>query len=107
VYCKSAYHAKKSRENKPTLFKTIDKQLKQNRRLLQHFNHAGKSTIRKEKLLQAGFDPQFLTHYWKNSKGDVYLFCYEYGYLSRKERGITKYILIEWQDYMEKKKNNY
>jgi predicted nucleic acid-binding Zn ribbon protein len=73
--CKSIYHYKKKKKKTQKMFVTIDKQLKQNRRLLRHFNHAGKSTIRKEKLLQAGFDPQFLTHYWKNSKGDVYLYC--------------------------------
>jgi len=31
-------------------------------------------------LIDQGFNPKFFTHYWKNNKGDVYLFCYEYGF---------------------------
>jgi len=100
--CKSAYHYNKHKEKTQTRFVVIDKQLKLNRRLLQHFNQAGKSTIRKEKLLQAGFDPKYFTHYWKNRAGDVYLFCYEYGYLRKIEHGIKKYVLVTWQDYMGK-----
>jgi len=95
---------KTHKEKTQTLFVRIDKQLKLNRRLLQHFNQAGKSTIRKEKLVQAGFNPNYFTHYWKNKNKDVYLFCYEYGFLARKESGKAKYILIKWQSFMERKK---
>lgn len=84
------------------LWRSIDKQLKLNRRLLQHFNQAGKSTIRKEKMLQAGFDPKYFTHYWKNKSGDVYLFCYEFGFLLKRENNHSKYVLVTWQQYMEK-----
>jgi len=83
-----------------TLYNKIDRQLKLNRRLLSHFNKAGKSMVRKEKLLQSGFNPKYFTHYWKNPKGEVYLFCYEYGYLAIQNNGKAKYLLIEWQDYM-------
>ena len=48
----------------------------------------------------AGFNPKYFTHYWKNQKGDVYLFCYEFGFLKRTENGKAKYILVEWQKYM-------
>ncbi|WP_348647002.1 hypothetical protein [Arenibacter sp. S6351L] len=48
-----------------------------------------------------GFDPQFFTHYWKNQKGDVYLFVYEYGFLNKRHNGKDKYILVIWQDYMD------
>jgi hypothetical protein len=99
-YCKSNYNYLKNKEKESTLFKRIDKQLKLNRRLLVTFNKAGKSTVRKELLIEAGFDPNFFTHFWKNSAGDVYLFCYEYGFLKRTENGKTKYILITWQPYM-------
>ncbi|MDA0974281.1 MAG: hypothetical protein O2867_11165, partial [Bacteroidetes bacterium] len=84
-----------------TLFARIDRQLKLNRRLLKHFNQAGKSTIRAQKLLDAGFDPHYFTHYWKNQAGNVYLFCYDVGFLKLKENDKVKYILIEWQDYMK------
>jgi hypothetical protein len=101
-YCKSNYHYKKNINKGQSQYLSIDKQLKINRRLLSHFNKAGKATVRKEKLIEVGFNPKYFTHYWKNSKNDVYLFCYEFGYLSRKENGKEKYVLIQWQDYMDK-----
>jgi len=101
-YCKSNYHYKKNIEKEKGLFVFIDRQLKLNRRLLNHFNKAGKAVIRKEELLKAGFNPKYFTHYWKNKKGDVYLFCYEFGFLEKQEQGRSKYVLVQWQDYMEK-----
>tara|TARA_R110002072_G_scaffold20688_1_gene74773 strand:+ start:15522 stop:15902 length:381 start_codon:yes stop_codon:yes gene_type:complete len=100
--CKSAYHYKKNHEKEASLYNRIDYQLKQNRRILKNFNKAGKSTIRKENLMTEGFNPNYFTHYWKNKKDDVYLFCYEYGFLEIKENGKSKYVLVQWQDYMEK-----
>jgi len=44
-----------------------------------------KATVRAEKLIEFGFNPGYFTHFWKNTKGDVYLFVYEYGFL-KKER---------------------
>ena len=82
----------------PTIFVKIDNQLRLNRRLLKHFNQAGKSTIRKEKLIEAGFNPKYFTHYWKNARGQVYLFCYDVGYLELKDNGKDKYLLIDYQD---------
>ena len=99
--CKSAYHYLRSIEKEDSFFKYIDKQLKTNRRILKEFNKAGKATVRKEVIIDEGFNPKFFTHYWKNRKGDVYLFCYEYGFLSRVENNKEKYVLVKWQDYMQ------
>lgn len=101
VYCKSAYNYEKDKNKPPTRYQSVEKKLKHNRRLLAKYNQAGKATIRKEKLLSEGFDPKYITNWWKNSKGDTYLFCYEYGFLSRTENGKEKYVLIQWQDYMD------
>jgi len=101
AHCRSSYHYRKKKKQKYSLFKQIDLQLKQNRKLLKHYNQAGKAIVRKEVLIRAGFNPRFFTHYWKNNKGDVYLFCYDYGYFNRKEHNREKYVLVKWQDYME------
>jgi hypothetical protein len=101
-YCKSSFHYNKHKDEGETLFRKIDTQLKLNRRLLKHFNQAGKSTLRAEKLIAAGFDPTYFTHYWKNSQDKVYLFCYDVGFLKIKEGSKTKYLLIDWQDYMKR-----
>lgn len=100
VYCKSAYHYKINLEKGDSLFKKIDKILKTNRHILKEYNKGGKVTVRKETLIEEGFNPKYFTHYWKNQKGDVYLFCYEFGFLERKETGRSKYILVKWQPYM-------
>lgn len=101
-YCRSSYHYNLSKEKKESLYLKIDKQLKKNRRLLMAYNKAGKATLRKSVLDDAGFNPKFFTHYWKNQKGQVYLFCYEYGFLSLEENGKEKYLLVTWQEYMQK-----
>ena len=102
VYCKSSYQYQQSKLKPCRFYNRVDNQLKLNRKLLKHYNKAGKATIRTEVLIKQGFDPNFFTHFWKNQKGDVYLFVYEYGFLTRKERNIEKFILVIWQDYMSK-----
>lgn len=102
AYCKSANQYRNNKSKELSLFRKIDVQLKLNRRILIKYNKAGKATVRKETLLDEGFNPKYFTNYWKNSKGDIYLFCYEYGFLARKENGKQKFVLVIWQDYMEK-----
>ena len=100
AYCKSSYHYKKSKEEAPRFYNKVDNQLKLNRKILKNYNKAGKATLRAETIMKIGFDPNFFTHYWKNTKGDVYLFVYEYGFLRKKEHGLDKFVLVKWQDYM-------
>ena len=100
-YCRSSYHYQKNKEGENSLYLSIDKQLKRNRILLKKYNQAGKATLRKQKLLDEGFDPNYFTHYWKNTSGQVYLFCYEFGFLAFSDnKGVPKYNLIQWQAYM-------
>lgn len=102
TYCKSAFHYTKNKEKSKTRFKLVDEHLKTNRRILSIFNKAGKAVVRKEELESEGFNPNYFTNYWKNQKGEVYLFCYEFGFLKKTENGKTKYVLVKWQKYMEK-----
>lgn len=101
-YCKSAFHYKRSIEQSPRFYNKVDNQLKTNRRILKQYNKAGKSTVRSSVLIEAGFDPNFFTHYWKNYKGELYLFVYEFGFLKKTEHQTEKYVLIKWQEYMAK-----
>lgn len=102
-YCKSAFHYEKNKGKAKSRFKLVDDQLKTNRRILSKYNKAGKAVIRKEELEAEGFDPNFFTNFWKTKNGDVYLFCYEYGFLKKKENNRFKYVLVLWQEYMNKK----
>jgi len=100
-YCKSSFHYQESLKVEASFFNRVDKQLKLNRKLLKSYNKAGKSIVRKTTILKDGFSPKYFTHYWKNKEGDVYLFCYEYGFLEKIDNGKPKYILVTWQAYME------
>lgn len=101
LHCKSTYHYRRSLEEAPRFYNRVDNQLKANRRILKQYNKAGKATVRASLLKEEGFDPIFFTHYWKNQKGDVYLFVYEYGFLKKQEHQVEKYVLIKWQNYMK------
>ena len=101
VHCKSAYQYNQSKLEEPKFYNKVDNQLKLNRKILKYYNKSGKSVVRASTLNEQGFDANFITHYWKNQKGDVYLFVYEYGFLKRMESGRKKFVLIQWQDYME------
>lgn len=98
--CKSAYQYQQAKEQPERFYNKVDNQLKLNRKILKEYNKGGKATVRANLLIQEGFNPNFFTHYWKNKKGDIYLFVYEYGFLKRKERNLDKYVLIKWQDFM-------
>lgn len=102
--CKSA-HQYEQRLAKDKFYLQVDKQLKTNRKILKKYNRSGMTTLRRETLHQEGFDPNFFTHYWKNQKGDVYLFCYDFGFLKLKEKNghqtKEKYLIVEWQEYMK------
>jgi len=89
-----------NRQQTEAFYLKVDRQLKINRKLLKKYNRSGYTTIRRSELMEEGFDPKFFTHYWKNQKGDVYLFVYEYGFLKLTDKGKDKYVLVIWQDYM-------
>jgi hypothetical protein len=99
--CKSAYQYQKEKQDPERFYNKVDNQLKLNRKILKEYNKGGKVTIRSNVLLELGFDPKFFTHYWKNQKGEVYLFVYEYGFLRVQNYGKDKYLLIKWQNYMQ------
>jgi len=99
VKCKSIHQYEKSQKEN-TFYFSVDKQLKRNRKILKRYNKSGFTTIRKGVLLEEGFNPNFFTHYWKNQKNDVYLFCYDFGFLKTTKNGVTKYVIVQWQDYM-------
>lgn len=102
-YCKTDYHyRKRKRSGKEFFKKQIDDIIRTNRKILHEYNLAGKTTVRKKELLDKGFNPRFMTHYWKTRSGDTYLFCYDQGFKEVKDNGKDKFLLIQWQDYMNK-----
>lgn len=81
-YCRNGYN--NLLKSAPySLVRNINNQLAKNRRLLQEAipsgEEMGKTT--RDKMISKGFSFKYLTHSYTNKKGNVYFFCYDYGYL--------------------------
>lgn len=97
--CRSAHNYEK-RQNEEKFYIEVNRQIHTNRKILKQYNRWGHTTLRKDVLHREGFDPNYFTHYWKNSRGQVYLFVFDYGFLSLKQNGKEKYLIVNWQEYM-------
>lgn len=63
------------------LLKQINLILKKNYQILKNCNPDGKTKVKRELLLQKGFDFGYYTHIYTTQKGVSYMFCYDFGYL--------------------------
>jgi predicted nucleic acid-binding Zn ribbon protein len=97
--CRAADHYEKRKQNEKLFFQ-VDAKLKTNRRVLKKYNTNGKTILRREVLHKEGFDPNYFTHFRKTVTGDVYFYCYDFGFLKMKETTPTemkqKYLIINW-----------
>jgi hypothetical protein len=81
-YCRNAFN--NAQNSAPYNFvRNINNQLAKNRRLLEEViateKEMGKTT--RDKLIQKGFSFKYFTHTYTNKKGNIYFFCYDFGYL--------------------------
>jgi hypothetical protein len=80
-YCRNAYNNNLKSGNS-LLVRNINNALLKNRRVLEMIlGNEEMTKTTKAKLLEKGFQFKFITHNYTNKKGNVYFFCYEYGYL--------------------------
>ncbi len=77
------------------LLKKINAILKKNRTILLTLNPEGKIKVSRKKLLTAGFNFEFHTHYYQTQNGNLYTFCYEHGYLSLAE---DEFLLVKREE---------
>jgi hypothetical protein len=81
-YCRNAYNNQLKSANSPAV-RNINNALIKNRRILEAMLGEEKLVKQpKDKFLNQGFNFKYFTHNYTNQKGDTYMFCYEYGYLS-------------------------
>jgi predicted nucleic acid-binding Zn ribbon protein len=92
--CRNAFNNKQNSDT-TNYMRSVNNILRKNRRILfeKVENGKGKITLHKDKLHEKGFNFKHLTHTYKTMKGDVYYFCYEYGYLPL---GKDFYFLVKW-----------
>ena len=78
--CRSSFNNKlNSVANK--FIRNINNILRKNRRILIDLNPTGKVKVHRDKLVEQGFNFNYFTNVYRTKKGNVYYFCYDYGYL--------------------------
>lgn len=95
--CRSSYH-NQNKNAQEHYIREINKQLRKNRSALKKACPWGKATVRKEFLKQLGMDFKYITHSWKSQYGNLYFFCYDYGYMQVDDP--LKVLIIQQQKYM-------
>jgi hypothetical protein len=97
--CRNSYNNKLNSDSNGYV-RNINNLLRRNRRILEETLPVTEemAKITRQKLIEKGFQFKYLTHTYTNKKGNIYYFCYEYGYLlleadwvlvvKRKEAGV-------------------
>ena len=80
-HCRNSYNNMLNRDSK-NLVRVINNRLRKNYRILDSFTlKEGKTRTTKTKLLDKGFDFEFITNLYTTKKGTTYYFVYDLGYL--------------------------
>lgn len=80
-YCRNAYNNKLNKDSK-NLVRNINNRLRKNYRILDSFElRDGKTRTTKTRLLDKGFDFEYITNLYTTKKGSTYYFVYDLGYL--------------------------
>jgi hypothetical protein len=80
-YCRNAYNNKLNKDSK-NLVRNINNRLRKNYRVLDSFTlKDGKTRTTKTRLIDKGFDFDYITNLYTTKKGTTYYFVYDLGYL--------------------------
>lgn len=80
-YCRNAYNNKLNKDSN-NLVRNVNNRLRKNYRILEGFElKEGKARTTKTRLLDKGFDFEFITNIYTTKKGTIYYFVYDLGYL--------------------------
>ena len=65
------------------LIRNINHAIRKNRNILEAQIPQGEDLAKttRDKLARAGFNFKFFTHVYQNKKGNIYRYCYDFGYL--------------------------
>ena len=80
--CRNAYNNRMKSSAGLSFIRKVNGILARNRNILASMNPNGKTSIPRSKLLNRGFDPEYMTHIYTTRAGRVYYFCYDQGYTS-------------------------
>jgi predicted nucleic acid-binding Zn ribbon protein len=100
-YCRNSFNNKVARKSEKWITE-INRILRKNRSILKTLNPEGLTSVKKEYLSLQSFNFNYFTHLYTTKEGNVYRFCYEYGY--RLTENDAKVLIVNWQNYMAKEK---
>jgi len=79
-YCRSRFNNRLNSEINPCI-RSVNNILRKNRRILAELIPFETAKTTRERLMEKGFNFQYVTNTYINKKGTQYYFCYEFGYL--------------------------
>lgn len=81
-FCRNAYNNRQNTDQN-NFMRQVNAILRRNRRLMEGHIRPGEELgkVPRQRLLGEGFDFRYHTHQYANKKGQIYTFCYDYGYL--------------------------
>ena len=78
--CRNAYNNRMNKDSR-NLIRNTNNRLRKNYRILEALNPHQKTKISKARLIERGFDFNYITSLYTTKAGKVYYFVYDQGYL--------------------------
>ena len=78
--CRNA-HNNRLNSDSNNYVRNVNNILRKNRRILEEMVPEDTGKSNRSKMLEKGFDFNYITNTYKTKKGTVYYYCYDYGYL--------------------------
>jgi len=78
--CRNAYNNRINKDSK-NLIRNVNNRLRKNYRILEELNPDQKTKTTRSKLIEKGFDFNYITTVYTTRSGKVYYFVYNQGYL--------------------------
>lgn len=91
-YCRNSFNNQLKAETNNHV-RNVNNALRRNRKILEDLLEPGETIVKtsRDELLHKGFHFRYLTHTYRNSKGNLYHFCYEFGYMELK---ADRYLVV-------------
>lgn len=78
--CRNSYNNRINKDSR-NLIRNVNNRLRKNYRILESLNPRQKSKASRSKLIELGFDFNYLTSIYTTKAGKIYYFVYDQGYL--------------------------
>ncbi|HOY38680.1 MAG: hypothetical protein KBB11_00800 [Bacteroidales bacterium] len=94
--CRNTYNNRLNQDS-TNMMRNINRILKKNRRILESLNKKGKTRVTRQRLMDEGFNFDYLTNVFTTKTGNTYFFCYDQGYIQNEN---DFYTIVKRQDYV-------